>query len=61
MATATRPDTRRRATSTIRVTHDIYARLWRERQPGESMDEVVRRLLTVYDLQAPQQPDPQTS
>ena len=59
MTTATRPDTRRRATSTIRITSEIYARLWRERQPGESMDTVVRRLLTLYDLQPEASPDPQ--
>lgn len=59
MATTTRIDRRRRATSTIRLTPEIYARLWRERQPGEGMDAVVRRLLTVYDLQSPASPDPQ--
>ena len=61
MTTTTRPDTRRRATSTIRITPEIYARLWRERQPGESMDTVVRRLLTLYDLQPEASPDPQMS
>ena len=58
MTTSAPPQPRRRATSTIRVTPEIYALLWRERQPGESMDTVVRRLFTVYELQAEQSAQP---
>lgn len=51
MTTHAPPMPRRRATSTVRLTREMYERLWRMREPAETMDQVVRRLITVYELQ----------
>lgn len=40
-----------RTTTTIRISREMYARLWRERQPYERFEDVIRRLLALRDLQ----------